>query len=56
MSRDKDLLHKRNKSIKKSYAKMRDAHPQWRHDAILKELSEKVYFLSPKTLSSIINS
>lgn len=54
MARSKELIDKRNQSIKQRFNALQAEHPQWRYDALLAQM-EGEFYLSKRTLAAIIN-
>ena len=49
----KDRLQQRNAKVKEQYTALTKKHPQWRYQAIIKELAKEVY-LAPRTIEAIL--
>ncbi|HIE45690.1 MAG TPA: hypothetical protein EYP87_05925 [Flavobacteriaceae bacterium] len=55
MVRNKDLIQLRNKNVKIRFNKIQEKYPNWKYDAILKELTTEFY-ISKRTISAILNN
>lgn len=49
----KERLKRRDRNVRSLFTKLSKKHPQWRVDAVIKEVSERV-FLSPRTVEGIL--
>ena len=50
----KQRLQKRNEKIRELFSELTNKYPQWRIDAVIKEVAGRV-FLSPRTVEAILS-